>query len=173
LDILLNQIETAANSGLSVLALQGALSVPDICGALEDVSGQASGKRYIAWFDSNLGSKYQAMIGPSSGKHTVFLDGATTYHFRCSFVHQGKTNHPKSKYSKIVFIVSPKVYMHNCIVAQTILAIDVKLFCIDVVLAARTWFAKNQNNSVVQKNIQDGIRFYPQGIPSLSVALVG
>ena len=41
-------------AGLYFLALHGALTLPDICGALESDTGTASGAKYKAWLRANV-----------------------------------------------------------------------------------------------------------------------
>src|SRR5438132_7430853 len=106
----LDQVAIAANNQrLYYLALTGALVIPDICSALEAKDGQANGPRYIAWFDSHVAPRY------ASARRPPMLTGADWYRFRCSFLHQGTTQHPKSTYSRILFIepgAAPTVILH-------------------------------------------------------------
>jgi hypothetical protein len=61
-----------------VLALQGALSVPDICGALAAPDGEARSSRHMAWFDDNVGGQYR------TGSEEPDLDGSARYSSRTS-----------------------------------------------------------------------------------------
>lgn len=54
---LLKQIEWANCKGAYYLALYASLTLPDICGAMESDDGQATGNKYIAWFDKHVAPK--------------------------------------------------------------------------------------------------------------------
>ena len=57
-------------------ALMMCLSIPDICGKLENQ--QISSTRYIYWFDRYMFSKYK-----------TFLTGNDCYALRCAILHEG------------------------------------------------------------------------------------
>ena len=86
----IQQIRNANRGGLYYVALFSALALPDICAALESNDGQASKDKFIAWFDAHVTPRYNG-----------FLDGETCYNFRCSMLHQGSTQHPRGRYSRI------------------------------------------------------------------------
>ena len=90
---LLAQIRAALDGNLYYLALFVTLAVPDICAALDSDTGEASAVKYKRWFDSNLGSLYGEAF-----------TGEDCYHFRCSLLHQGTTQHPKGRYARVVFL---------------------------------------------------------------------
>jgi len=68
-------------------ALGMALTLPDICGRLENPN-MASEKRFVAWWDKYLLATYTKNIGPKRIAH-VFLSGADAYALRCSYLHEG------------------------------------------------------------------------------------
>ena len=90
---LLEQIrEALRNPRLYYLALFASLALPDICGAINSEDGKANKWKYVKWYD-----QYVARTCP-------FLTGEDCYRFRCSLLHQGSTQHPKSSYARIVFV---------------------------------------------------------------------
>ena len=94
MDDFLDQVETAANMAqLYYLTLAGTLVIPDMCGALESADGEATGAKYIAWVDTWVVPAYW----------DGFLTGADCYRFRCSFLHQGRTQHPMGSY-RLMFL---------------------------------------------------------------------
>src|SRR5690625_2090972 len=95
----LSQIAEGLESGLYQLALSLTLCLPDICGALESENGYATGTKYKAWFDRYVKQKYP---------NTLTADDC--YYFRCSFLHQGTTEHKKSNYKKIIFTEPGPIY---------------------------------------------------------------
>jgi hypothetical protein len=126
---LLDQIRKALEVDLYYLALFVALALPDICGAIGSSDGNATGQKYAAWFDKYVGPKY----GGAAGQH---LTGGDCYLFRCSLLHQGSSQHAKSRYSRYLFVepaaAGSRLIMHNNVMNDT-LNIDVRIFCEDMV----------------------------------------
>lgn len=158
---LLQQTRRASSYQLYHLALNSALALPDICGALESADGQASGPKYVAWFDDN--------VAPSYGGT---LDGDTCYRFRCSMLHQGRTQHPKAKYARVVFVEPGATHdvLHNNVVNDA-LNIDVSLFCEDVVNAVELWLPSALAQPQVITNMAAFVRRYPEGLPPYVVGV--
>jgi hypothetical protein len=84
---LFQQIDCAVGANLYYVALLAALSLPDICGAMESDDGEATGQRYIAWFNRWVAPKYTVRGAPS-------LTGEVCYYYRCSALHQGRAAPP-------------------------------------------------------------------------------
>ncbi len=149
------QVGIAAESGLYFVALAGALIIPDICGALDSPDGQTTGTAYSKWFDTHAAQRFYGR-----------LDGATCYRFRCSFLHQGTTQHPSSAYSRVMFIepgaTTNVIHMG---VMDDALVIDVRLFCLDMVSAAEEWEQAAVGTEPYETNIKQRLRRYPDGLP--------
>ncbi len=158
---LLQQTRSAASCQLYYLALNSALALPDICGALEAPDGRASGPRYAAWFDKHVAPLYDGT-----------LDGDTCYRFRCSMLHQGRTQHPKAKYARLVFIEPGATHdvLHNNVLNDA-LNIDVRIFCEDVVHAVEVWLPSALAQPQVAANIDGFVRRYPEGLPPYVVGV--
>ncbi len=150
---ILNQIRTANASGLYYVALFSALAVPDICGALEAPDGLSTGARYAAWFDQYVAPTYHGT-----------LDGQTCYQFRCSMLHQGSTQHPKSQYHRIIFLEpTGGMILHNNVM-NDVLNIDVRVFCEDIVAAAESWLPAAQKSPYYQTNLMKFVTRHPNGL---------
>ncbi|MEY2480978.1 MAG: hypothetical protein QOI04_1905 [Verrucomicrobiota bacterium] len=158
---LLHQIRTARDAGLYYISLMSALALPDICGALEAADGFASGARYEAWFDKHVGPKYNG-----------FFAGADCYLFRCSFLHQGRTQHPRGKYSRILFLepAASGVVMHNNILNGA-LNIDVRIFCEDLVSAVEVWLPEAKKLPHFANNLSQFVTRHPNGLAPYIVGL--
>jgi len=152
---LLNQISWAAEKGLYFLALAGALIIPDICGALEQNDGQASTRSYVEWFDRNLN---RMPGGPN-------FDGESCYRFRCSLLHQGTTQHPKSRFKRVLFVEPGAIsgVIHN-IYGENALIIDVREFCLEMVRAAAQWKATVVGAEPYETNVLRFVTRYPTGL---------
>jgi hypothetical protein len=148
---LLSQIGAATQAGLSFVSLFTALSIPDICAALEAPDGEANGKRYAEWYDRNVAT------GPANGQDI--------YYFRCSLLHQGRMANPHSSFSRIIFIepgATTNVF-HNCIVRDALL-IDVRLFVADIITAAERWLPSVENGEIFKINLVAFVARHPGGI---------
>jgi hypothetical protein len=156
----LDQVEAGANTArLYYLALAGALVIPDICGALESADGSTNGAIYTAWFDTHVAPLHVW------GGRPPMLTGEDSYRFRCSFLHQGRTQHPKSGYSRIVFVepgATTNVFHMN--ILNDALNIDVREFCLEMVGAARKWVASVAGTQPYESNLAAFVRRYPNGL---------
>ncbi len=156
---LLDQIQAANRSGLYYVALFSALSVPDICGALESSNGEADGKKYAAWFDKNVGARY-------SVRGTPLLAGWDLYRVRCKMLHQATTHLPAGGLSRVIFIEPGMagVVPHNNKIFD-ILNVDVRVFIEDVVEAAILWLERVEHTPLYKANYERFVRRYPEGLP--------
>lgn len=158
--IFLDQVEAAANDArLYYLALAGALVVPDICGALEAEDGEATPARYKTWFDNHIAPLHSFDNDPP------YVRGEDCYQFRCSFLHQGRTQHPKSEYSRILFIEPGAVpgVVHMVVIGDA-LVLDVREFCLEMVAGARRWIAAVIGTEPYQSNLGSFVQRYPNGL---------
>lgn len=83
MDDILNEIDRALAAGLYYLAIAMALTIPDICAALEAENGETNQQKYKAWYESNLAYKY------------TNITAQDCYSLRCGVLHQGRCGHPK------------------------------------------------------------------------------
>ena len=151
---MIRQIRSASGAGLYYVGLLSALALPDICSALESADGQASKQKYVAWFNAHVAPRYGG-----------FLEGETCYYFRCSMLHQGSTQHPKGRYSRIIFVEpgSSGGILHNNILYDA-LNIDVRIFCEDLCGTAERWWQVTSGQPSVQKNLPLFVRRHPTGL---------
>jgi hypothetical protein len=148
----LEQIQLAIGYNLYYVAFMATLAVPDLCGALDSEDGQATKEKYIDWYDRYVtGCDY--------------LDGSTCYYLRCSMLHQGSTQHPSSRYSKVIFIEpsSRNIVLH-CNILNDALNIDLRVFCNDVIGAAARWLAEVEEMERFKANYSRFIHRYPDGL---------
>jgi hypothetical protein len=158
LDDLLRQIEAAVAGNAYYLALYAALTLPDICGAMESSDGIATKARYIAWFDARVADRYRVCGRPS-------LTGDTCYYYRCSLLHQGRSQHPALGYSRILFLepgASNSVFHNN--ILNDALNIDVRTFCRDIIAGVRTWQPTASATPEYKTNYPLFMQRYPNGI---------
>ena len=123
---LLEQIRKALCVNLYYVSLFTSLAIPDICGAIGSANGKASDTKYKNWVDKYVAHKYFGM-----------LTGEDCYYFRCSLLHQGSSQNPKSTYKRILFVEpSASTNVFHCNILNDALNIDVRIFCEDIILGA-------------------------------------
>lgn len=181
---LLDQIEGSLASKLYFLSLYTSLSVPDIAGALCSANGEASGKKYIAWYETWVRPRFaenaNAGLPPEVRAYATKLenplDGESCYQFRCSLLHQGRTDHPKSKFGRIIFIEPGATtgMVHYCLMNNA-LCIDLPSFCKEMLQGARAWLASQGDDPTVKANLANSAQRYPAGLrPYIGgVAVIG
>ncbi len=125
-------------------AMAMALTVPDVCSALESADGKANGKLYAAWFDAHLRAKY----GANAGGGQPWLTGSDCYALRCAFLHQSSDDISEQKirdiYERIRIhesqhLLSIQTNFPTRLGVPNTLFIRAKTFCEDVCGAAREW----------------------------------
>lgn len=154
MEFLLKEIEYALNNGLYFMALQSTLTLPDICGALQSSDGMATKNDYITWYDT---------YAKESSSNAI--SGQDCYYFRCSCIHQGTSQNPRSSYKRIIFLIpNNRFTMHNNIINDA-LNIDIKIFCSTVISAVRKWEQQFKNDPNYIKNYDKLIKVYLNGLP--------
>ena len=177
---LIDQIERSLDSHLYFLSLYTSLTVPDIAGALSSENGVASGEKYAAWFEKWVRPRFLESVLSSlpqeHHKHVNIenpLTGEACYRFRCSLLHQGSTQHPKSSFSRIIFIepgaTTTTVHYGRM---NDVLCIDLPSFCKEVVAGARLWLDEAEKDAIYVKNYtsfarrhEGGLKPYIVGVP--------
>ena len=158
---IIQQVRDANRSGFYYVALFSALALPDICAALESADGEASKGKFIAWFNTHVAPRYNG-----------FLDGEACYYFRCSMLHQGSTQHPRGRYSRIIFVEpgNSGMVLHNNIMNDA-LNIDVCIFCEDICQAVERWWPGASTQDQFQANLSRFVRRHPGGLAPYIVGL--
>ena len=165
MDVILKQIDRALDRGFHYLAVVSALTLPDICAALESPDGRTTRERYKAWYNSWVKNKYP------------MISDDDFYRLRCGVVHQGILGPQGMQYSRIVFTLPGHARMHACIsrdnagVIESALQLDAISFCRDLMESVNEWYAAKQNDANVQKNLPRLLQFRPNGLPPHFVGL--
>ena len=160
METILSEIELAIKSKLYYLAVAMALTLPDICAALESEDGLTSSKKYKAWYSENLAEKYPRMTD------------VDCYSLRCGVLHQGRCGHPNSQYGRVIFTIpnAQRNVFHNNIINDA-LNLDAPQFCADVVQSVRDWFVGSQHLVNVKANLPNLVRFRPHGLSPYMVGM--
>ena len=171
---ILLQTELCLNAGAYYPALISCLTFPDICSAIDSDNGEANGSKYIAWYDKyvlpHIGDAIRKVDGidlPVEIKDSR-LNGKECYWFRCSLLHQGKTDHKKSIFDRILFIeANSGITIGHDNLFNNVLHINMKVFCFSVILGARTWLVECKESENYLRNIDKCVRSYENGFPPI------
>jgi len=151
---LLEQIKKGLDNNLYYLSLFAVLTLPDICGAMASENGKACRKKYIQWFDNYVG-----------GKCVGSLNGEDCWYFRCSLLHQGSSQNPKSNYSRVLFVEpTATTNVLHCNILDDALNIDVRIFCNDVVEGVRGWLKEVEKTEPYKTNYSRFMMWHPHGL---------
>lgn len=86
---IIEDIRKALENDLHFVALNSALTLPDICGKAAYPNEVSSKKRYVLWYDEEIG-KYEKC--PGDQRNMPYLSGEVVYSLRCSLLHEGNPN---------------------------------------------------------------------------------
>ncbi|WP_461632268.1 hypothetical protein [Labilibaculum euxinus] len=159
---LIKELELSITNKMYWSALNTALLLPDICGALDSPNGQAKGGKYVAWFD-----KYVLPNYPDS------INSWDFYNLRCATIHQGKLNHTNANYSKIIFQLPDNFgnTVHCTIFNNTVMNVSLEIFIEDVISGFEKWYNERSNVDFVAKNIENTVQYRENGLPPYLVGI--
>lgn len=158
METITNEIERALSAGLYYLALASALTLPDICAALESPTGETSGKQYKAWYAMWL-TLYPLVTGDD------------LYSLRCGVLHQGRLGHPKSQYDRILFTLPDvKGVVHNVLI-DDVLNLDLATFCHDMINAVSRWYVAKHDDPIVLRNLPRLVQYHANGLAPYIVGI--
>ena len=124
-------------------ALAFALTLPDICGSVEQPDELSSKKRFVDWYNKYVTPKFQDVF--SDGVGSLLLSGADCYALRCSFLHNGSGDITSQRAQEILetfyFIEPLKNWSVNTRTRGTMLIIQVDRFCLLICSAVNDWLS--------------------------------
>jgi hypothetical protein len=157
----LSQIQKAKEAGLYYVSLISALTVPDIAGALGSQDGRASSELYIDWYERWV----RPRLREKRDRDNPF-SGEACYSFRCSMLHQGRSQRQSDAYTKIIFIEPgyPNCQMHYVQIGGAALLIQVDEFIDEIVIGCELWLASVLGTDLFEKNYANFARRHPAGL---------
>lgn len=150
---MIRQIRLASTHGLYYLALLGALSLPDICGALASDNGRASGSKYKDWLRKNVPDQ-------ANGADEI-------YGLRCSLLHQGQAM-PHGGHFPIAFMAPGVGQLHNLstVVGDSQVGwLSIEMFVEEVTQGAEAWLKQFGTSNIVSRNLSKFARLRLEGLP--------
>jgi hypothetical protein len=148
----LDAIEHSIESKNWYAAVALALTIPDICGWLED-PGKSSKQRYMEWFNNYLLPKYK---NDSRGPNFAFLTGGDCYALRCAFLHEGGDDISRQKANEVLSrITFSTTDSHLIRVNDEVLLLNVSKFCKEVCDAVRSWITDMGIRQEIQERMKE------------------
>ena len=92
LERIIGEIRQCLEKNCLLAGLALALTLPDICGKAEYPQENSNKKRYIQWYDENVGITEKPPKFTQSDTEMPYLSGEVVYSLRCQFLHQGTPN---------------------------------------------------------------------------------
>ena len=160
MDFFAKEMERVLDAGFHYFAIIVALTIPDICAALESEDGTTKGAKYRDWCEEWFLKSY-----PSVTSHDL-------YYMRCGVMHQGNLGHPKMQYGRIIFTLpnAQGSKFHNNIIRDA-LNMDAETFCRDMVQSMSVWYASKKDTKQVVSNLPRLLRTYPNGLHPYMVGM--
>lgn len=159
----IDAIETAIKTKNWYAAICVALSIPDICGYLEEPT-QGSKLRYEKWYERYMLSKYSSFIGADRTPHT-FLSPGDCYALRCALLHEGTDvimeQRARSALDKFHFIEPPPDAYIHCNQYNNVLQLQVDAFCKDIIEGIRQWVQDTSGNATILSRLVNILTIHP------------
>jgi hypothetical protein len=158
MEMALEEIEKALEHSLYYLAIVMALTLPDVCSALENPKGLTNGGMYRRWCKKHLKSRFPHM-SPNSLQD-----------LRNGVIHSGQTGIANQQYGRVIFTVphpSGNRILNSSIDmgSSGVLQLDATDFCQGMVEAVRDWYEQVKADVNVKANLPNLVRLRPSGFP--------
>lgn len=169
METMISQIRQAMESKLYYVALMATLAIPDIAGALSSEDGHANQTKYIDWYETWV----RPRLIESRGRENPFT-GQACYWFRCSMLHQGSSQDPKSRTNRVIFIEpgAPNYSIHYCLIGNEVLLIQLDAFIEEALSGCELWLSSEKNTERFKRNFarfaahhSNGLAPYVIGVP--------
>lgn len=154
LNAILNQINLAASTGLHLIAISMAVSVPAICASLSNDNGRSNGRDYKQWWEENLDFE----------NDFSFIKPEDLYSLRCGLLHSGNSSNLPHGVDRVIFVPKGPMQIKSCLAFGAYLY-DVELFCKTLCTAAHLWLNRSMDDEYVKKNSESLITYHPEGMP--------
>lgn len=142
-------------------ALFIALTLPDICGKIDNPRESSSQIRYSKWFE-----KYME-------KYSGFLPGSDCYALRCALLHEGTNDITQQRASEILERFEFMTDGPHCNLSKnnyvngkripTFLQLRVDKFCEDISIAVESWLHDVSSDQEIQERLSKTIEIHGLG----------
>jgi hypothetical protein len=159
MDEMIRQIRAASDVGLFYLALFGALTLPDICGAMASGDGKATKSKYISWLRDNV---------PQQAPNAALV-----YGLRCSLLHQGRNLPHGGTYPIVSVVPAPgRAQIHNLstlVNGERVGWLSIPMFIDEMTQGTESWLQQYGTTETVKRNFEKFARIRPEGLPPHAV----
>jgi hypothetical protein len=151
---LVNEIHKALENELYVIAVMAALTLPDMCGALEKENFWATNSTYMEWCQKNLPPEFFSLATPELMKE-----------MRNNLLHTGRLDDAANKGSGRLVLTLPnrRVTLTNCRINDDYVT-DVRAFCQGLCFASLAWLSAHKNDPIVATNLEKMVQKRDQGL---------
>lgn len=172
INFIIDEILGCLNAGFHYAPVSLALSLPDICSALEREVGQGRfgdiGKRYRAWCKTYAEQKFHSV----KAEDLWCLRGGVHHNAMLS-------EHPSNKRGRILLMPanSQKFSVNEIEVLDTGtppqggLQIFIPYFCNQMIEAAADWWSKKGSDPIVVNSLPSLVRYRPNGLAPFMVGM--
>lgn len=150
-------------------ALPLALTLPDICAAVDDPGPNKSRARYVAWWDAYMAGRY--WVKPDEDEEPqwepfTYMPGADAYALRCAYLHSGTDNLDgrDTIHQRIRFLGPPSLAAFGYNAADRTLNIGLEPFVEWVCLAVERWMMDRAGDRVAQERLSGLVSIIPSAI---------
>lgn len=150
---------------LAAIAL--ALTLPDICAAVDDPGKGRSQARYARWWDEYVASKY--WVAPDPGEDWIahsYLPGLDAFYLRCSYLHAGGDvlSGKDQLMNRVQFRGPDDGWRFGLDEETRTLTIPVNVFVEDVCAGVTAWLEDRANDPEAQRRLSGLISVLPSAI---------
>jgi len=154
-----SSIGKSIQTGNWYAALSMSLTLPDICGWLENPK-LTSQKRYEAWFERYLLKKY---LSPFHGPNFTFLSGSDCYALRCAYLHEGTDDVERQRAKDAIGRFAFSTTGSHCCKFNSVLLLNVGAFCSDICAGVEAWSKDVTGNQEIQSRVQELLTVRTEG----------
>lgn len=148
---LVSEINAALSHGLYLVALNSALTLPDICGKAEYPEIKSSSERYKKWYQEHVGQYEKSPDDP--GGRFAYLSADLVCDLRCSMTHEGNPSIDGARHSIRKFRLIKNVgYMnggcstiYNDDPSQRELDVGIANLCFKLCTTAQHYYEENKD----------------------------
>lgn len=150
-------------------ALPLALTLPDICGAVDQPGPGKSKARYIEWWDTYMAGRY--WVRPDDDEEPkwepfTYLPGREAYALRCSYLHSGTDNIEKASdtLTRIRFLGPPSPGAFGYSTATRTLTVGMEQFVEWVCQGVEQWMWDRRDDLDAQGRLSGLVTIIPSAI---------
>jgi hypothetical protein len=150
-------------------ALPLALTLPDICGAVDDPGAGKSKKRYIEWWDTYMAHRY--WVRPDKDEEPrwepfTYLPGPEAYALRCAYLHSGTDNVEggSTVLHRIRFLGPPSPAAFGYSVSTRTLNVGLEQFVEWVCQSVEQWMEDRLADDVARERLNGLVSIIPSAI---------